>query len=360
MGRSEEEEVPVFEDGAFDIGSSDGSWRGKKLVGEEFLHQYVPTGEIKRHTMMELIDTIRVVGDDELQCSEWVEEPTLLLTRFEYANVFHTFTDFYSAYVASRVTGLPNRPHLVFIDGHCETQLQETWQVLFSSIKYAKHFSGPVCFHHAILTPLGYETAMFKGLTEKVDCHGASAHDLWQHPDDQRTARLSEFGEMIRAAFGFPVDRHRIFKPTSSHNILFVRREDYLAHPRHHGRIQTRLHNEAEVFEAVNSWASNQQEYKLNVINGRFAHMPMKDQVRAIQDASVIIGAHGAALTQIVSAEPKTIVLEIVAYKFRRPHFALIAQWKGLKYHPIYLGGSYARPQVVIDELHKIVRSLEW
>lgn len=45
------------------------------------------------------------------------------MTRFEYANLFHTFTDWYSAYVASRVTGLPNRPHLVFVDGHCEVCL---------------------------------------------------------------------------------------------------------------------------------------------------------------------------------------------------------------------------------------------
>jgi hypothetical protein len=50
---------------------------------------------------------------------QWVEEPTLLVTRFEYANLFHTITDWYSAYVSSRVTGLPNRPKLVFVDGHC-------------------------------------------------------------------------------------------------------------------------------------------------------------------------------------------------------------------------------------------------
>lgn len=51
-------------------------------------------------------------------CLQWIEEPTLLVTRFEYANLFHTITDWYSAYVASRVTDLPYRPHLIFVDGH--------------------------------------------------------------------------------------------------------------------------------------------------------------------------------------------------------------------------------------------------
>ncbi|KAM5582456.1 hypothetical protein ABKV19_002730 [Rosa sericea] len=132
-------------------------------------------------------------------------------------------------------------------DGHCKTQLEETWKALFSSLRYAKSFSGPVCFRHAIISPLGYETAWFKGLTEDIKCEGASAPELWQHPDDQKTARLSEFGEMIRAAFGIPVQRQHIEKQASGLNILFVRREDYLPHPRHGGRVESRLSNEQEV-----------------------------------------------------------------------------------------------------------------
>lgn len=206
--------------------------------------------------------------------------------------------------------------------------------------------------------PLGYETALFKGLSENINCHGASAPDLWQNPDDLKTARLSEFGEMIRAAFGFPIGRRRVLKPISGHNILFVRREDYLAHPRHGGKIESRLSNEQEVFDSLKYWASNYSECKINLVNGLFAHMPMKEQVRAIQDASVIVGAHGAGLTHIISARPNTVILEIISSQFKRPHFALISQWKGLKYHAINLEGSYANPKVVIDQLNDIVKSL--
>ncbi|XP_059281888.1 beta-1,2-xylosyltransferase [Lycium ferocissimum] len=358
IGRGEDEELPVFKEGAFEILVNDRKKIGKKLSDEEFLSKYLPEGAISRHTMRELVDSIRLVGADEFHCSEWIEEPSLLITRFEYANLFHTVTDWYSAYAASRVTGLPSRPHLVFVDGHCETQLEETWRALFSSLTYAKNFSGPVCFRHAILSPLGYETALFKGLTEHIDCSGASAHDLWQNPDDKKTARLSEFGEMIRAAFGFPVDRQNIPRTATGPNVLFVRREDYLAHPRHGGKVQSRLSNEQQVFDSIKSWAGNHTGCKLNVINGLFAHMSMKEQVRAIQDASVIVGAHGAGLTHIVSAAPKAVILEIISSEYRRPHFALIAQWKGLEYHPIYLQGGHADPPVVIDELSSILKSL--
>lgn len=57
-----------------------------------------------------------------------------MVTRFEYANMFHTVTDWYAAYVASRVTGLPNRPHLVFVDGHCMVRLLNFTSLLYCLI----------------------------------------------------------------------------------------------------------------------------------------------------------------------------------------------------------------------------------
>ncbi|KAI3928571.1 hypothetical protein MKW98_024172 [Papaver atlanticum] len=361
IGRGEEEELPTFEPGSFEIeAGNDQRVNGNELVSQEFLDQFVPEGVVVRHTMRSLLDSIRLVNSEEFKCSQWVEEPILLVTRFEYANLFHTVTDWYSAYAASRVTGVPIRPHLVFLDGHCKSQLEETWSALFSSLRYAKNFSGSVCFRHVILSPLGYETALFKGLTEVINCRGAEAHSLWQNPNDLKTARLTEFGEMIRASFGLPLEEIRVQKSqVPRHNVLFVRREDYLAHPRHDGRVESRLSNEQEVFDSLKVWIDNNSfGCEVNLVNGLFAHMHMKEQVRAIQDASVIIGAHGAGLTHIVAATSKAIILEIISSYFRRPHFALISQWRGLEYHAINLDGSSADPDVVIGHLRQILGSL--
>ncbi|KAG0468983.1 hypothetical protein HPP92_018311 [Vanilla planifolia] len=360
MGRSEEEELPKFENGSFEIegDGSEASGDDRRLVDEEFLDRYVPHGGVQFHTMRGLMESMRIVGPGELQCSQWIEEPTILVTRFEYANLFHTVTDWYSAYVSSRVTGSSSRPHLIFVDGHCKAPLEETWEALFSSVRYAKSFSTSVCFSHVILAPLGYETAMFKGLSEPFSCQGTSLNSLRESPEQQKTARLFEFGEMLRAAFDLPTDDGHPKKSSTTHNILFVRREDYLAHPRHHGKVQSRLTNEPEILAAVQNWAANNTKCSINVVNGLFAHMSIREQFRAIFDASVVVGAHGAGLTHLVSARSKSIVLEIISSQFRRPHFALISQWKGLEYHAINLAGSYARPEMVLDELGSIVRSL--
>ncbi|XP_025822531.1 beta-(1,2)-xylosyltransferase isoform X2 [Panicum hallii] len=327
MGRAEEEELPRYEPGALLV---EGPAAGKTapLVDTGLLNNYVPTGGIGMHTMRALLESARVVPPD------W-----------------------YSAYVSSRVTNLPNRPNVVFVDGHCKAQLEQTWEALFSSVTYAKNFSGPVCFRHAILSPLGYETAMFKGLSESFSCEGASAQSLQGKPDYDKTARLSEFGEMIVASFGLPQDDIMSSKKSKGLNVLFVRREDYLAHPRHSGKVESRLSNEREVYDAIDKWAKG-LKCKVNVVNGLFAHMNMKEQLHAILEASVVIGAHGAGLTHLVSATPDTRVLEIISSMYRRPHFALISQWKALEYHAINLPGSYARITDVISELSNILTGL--
>lgn len=360
MGRGEEDELPKYEPGAFEIeaGEEGAGHADRRVVDEEFLDRFVPRGGIQLHTMRALMGSMRLVDPGKLECTQWIDEPTILVTRFEYANLFHTVTDWYSAYVSSRVANLSNRPNVVFVDGHCKAQLEETWEAIFSSIRYAKSFSGPVCFRHAILSPLGYETAMFKGLTESISCQGAPAHILQENPEIQKTARLSEFGEMIRAAFGLLGDGNLSRKPSTGHNVLFVRREDYLAHPRHNGKVQSRLTNEQEVFDAIKNWADDHKKCKINVVNGLFAHMHLKEQLRAIQEASVVIGAHGAGLTWLVAATPDAKVLEIISSMYRRPHFALISEWKGLGYHAIHLPGSYAVPAEVIKNLGSIMGGL--
>ncbi|KVH99194.1 beta-(1,2)-xylosyltransferase-like [Cynara cardunculus var. scolymus] len=356
IGRKEDDELPKFEFGAFDLEVDEKLNSRKKLVDGSFLDQYLKKGSVPRHTVRELIDSMQLVGANEFKCSEWIEEPTLLVTRFEYANLFHTVTDWYSAYVSSRVTGLPIRPRLVFIDGHCLTPLDDTWKAMFSSLRYAKHFSGPVCFRHAILPPLGYETVLSRGLFEDLDCRGGSAHEVLQNPNEPITARISEFGDMIKAAFGLPLNKPH---PTSNHhNILFIRREGYLAHPRHGGTVQPRLENEQEVFDGLKKWASSHSKCKVNVINGILAHMPMKEQLRAIEEASIIMGAHGAGLTHIVSATQEAEIVELIGVEFMRPHYALISKWKGIKYHPMHLREAYAVPSEVIDKVSNILANL--
>lgn len=70
IGRGEEEELPNFKNGAFEIMVNERKKIGGKLVDEEFLNKYLPEGAISKHTMRELIDSIRLVSANEFHCDK--------------------------------------------------------------------------------------------------------------------------------------------------------------------------------------------------------------------------------------------------------------------------------------------------
>ncbi|KAI5066470.1 hypothetical protein GOP47_0019094 [Adiantum capillus-veneris] len=358
VGRTDAEELPSFSPGAFEIVVPAGrasDW----TISKELLDFILPQGHILDHRLRSLFSSIQTVSSDEINCSQTVKSSTLFITRYEYANLFHTATDWYSAYVASRVLSLAHHPNVIFVDGHCQSPMDDGWEALFSNITYAKSLADSVCFDHAVFTPLGYETAIFKGLNSGIPCKGCTAMELKQADDDRKTARLREFGEMFKSAFG--VENRRIKK---SLNILFVRRESYLAHPRHSGKPETRLRNEQELFNLMENWARlKSKEFgrlwsTINIVNGTLAHMKMKDQVQAVDDASVILGVHGAGLTHILFARPGTVILELLSPLFPRPHYSHISQWMGLDYQSITMASTAADCQEVLKQLSTILESL--
>lgn len=45
--------------------------------------------------------------------------------------------------------------HVVFLDGHNASPMDDGWAGLVLSVNYAKHFEGPTCFAAAVFVPYG-------------------------------------------------------------------------------------------------------------------------------------------------------------------------------------------------------------
>jgi glycoprotein 2-beta-D-xylosyltransferase len=87
MGRKEEEELPAFRQGAFEVaeevssrlgfkrhrrfgGGEGGSAVSRRLVNDEMLNEYMQEGGIDRHTMRDLVASIRAVDTNDFVCEE--------------------------------------------------------------------------------------------------------------------------------------------------------------------------------------------------------------------------------------------------------------------------------------------------
>lgn len=240
MGRKEEEELPQFRTGAFELlvgggldspdddralkdnaflkvaaspgeatlaraGDASGSI-GKALIasgGEldvTLSRSHVYTHAALTHTEVVQLGHVGGLATSPANTRGVVQVagsrfPVLLTTRMEYANLFHTSTDWYNVWAAARLAGLvptdsydpselqgltleaaaaeaasprPRTPripaHVLFLDGHNDSPMDSGWRGAFLSVNYAKHFPGPVLFRSAVFAPFGYKAAISEGI----------------------------------------------------------------------------------------------------------------------------------------------------------------------------------------------------
>lgn len=237
--------------------------------------------------------------------------------------------------------------------------MDDAWKAMFSGVHFARHLTGPVCFDHLIFSPLGYNSPFFKGLDLDLSCRGCAPGDISENPRHS-TARVREFGEFFTAAF----NRSSETVPQTEVKVLFVRREDYLAHPRHTGKPESRLSNELEVLQALQSWASGRnsghKKPSITIVNGLLAHMTLDEQLKEVREASIIVGAHGAGMSHLLFCRPeKTAILELVSPYFVRPHFEVMSQWMGIEYHKIEMGSAAADCSEVTRRIDQIFLGLQ-
>lgn len=69
MGRNEEEELPYFTPGAFEVVVSEKEERGS-LFNRTMLERLMPVDNIHQHTMHHLFEQIRTIPMDEVTCAQ--------------------------------------------------------------------------------------------------------------------------------------------------------------------------------------------------------------------------------------------------------------------------------------------------
>ena len=209
----------------------------------------------------------------KLRISKVNKQFTLALTRFEYANLFHTVTDFYNAFLAMTFfKKTPEETAILLVDGHPKGSLDDTWSVLFNKVTRIGHVSNVTLYNEFVWVEQGYNSPMNNQKANSIPL-------------------VEEFRE-------FFLNRHEVDGKShnlncSSINLSFLWRRNYFAHPRNpSGQVSRKIKNEEQLVKYVSEkfMNVNVKAYQLDQFN-------MSMQLAIISKTDILVGMHGAGLT---------------------------------------------------------------
>jgi glycoprotein 2-beta-D-xylosyltransferase len=261
----------------------------------------------KNH-MNSWITSIKLVK--ELNKSADLEkEFTLAIQRYEYANLYHSMTDFYNTFLMMRFFNrTPSNTKILIIDGHPNGLLDSIWSVLFDDVQRAGHMKRPTRFKELVWAMQSYNSPMVR--------HRSPGLPL-----------VEDFSQFFLTRYNI-ISQHTLH--CDQFNVLFVWRRDYVSHPRNpKGKITRKIKNEVELIDTIKSKYPN-----FTVRGVQIDLFDMKKQLKLIASTDVLIGMHGAGLSHTLFLPKHAGLIEFYPtyWSIGNIHFRAMAKWRNLHY----------------------------
>ena len=230
--------------------------------------------------------------------------------RYEYANLYHTMTDWYNVFLVATLVKVPMANISVLLMGNkAHGHLEATWTSLFGPVLYSQNLSKPTQIPRLAWSIIGYESPInYHGLDKLPFLNEFVNFFLRQH-SIQSTKQLN----------------------CDSVSILFLWRRDYIAHSNNPtGSISRKIKNEEELIEHFSKLYP-----RADVKGVQLDTLSFKEQLEIITQTDILLSMHGAGLSHILFLPPHAGVVEMFPtywLKYGMNHFRTMARWKGLHY----------------------------
>jgi glycoprotein 2-beta-D-xylosyltransferase len=319
-----------------------------------------------------------------ISCDSWLETPTILVTRYEFANLFHSLTLWYNIFQAQHLFNMHETAEnstiyteidVIFLDAHSASALDPIWTNLFHSVRYLRHFEArKLCFRRALLIAPGYKSAIGVPMmnSKKSNCYNSKflqdfSNNLLSTFNVPRLKWAGNeknkliFAENAISPDGAPkadeileiIDTegttHQITLNPDTKLAIYIARRDYIAHPRSPATksVQRQLANEQQ-FNALCVQLFSPLNFTFLSLD--YAQLPLRSQIILYHYSSFVISLHGAALAHVVSANPNTVTVEMRPASYAgRLTFQYLSQWLNRDYAQFAIPPGKAKEQVLFE-----------
>lgn len=267
------------------------------------------------NSWMEKIESIDSIGYDKLVAEgakhKIIDKLTVAVLRYEYANLYHTLTDWYNIFILTKLLNEPiDEVSVILFDRSVKGHLDETWTTLFKNVIFRHNLTETTFYNKLAWNILGYESP--------INFH--ATHTL---------PYLLDFHD-------FFIRRHGIHEAKSLDcaqlTITFIWRRDYVAHPGNPtGLISRKVKNEEELISHL------LEAFPHVLVKGiQLDQHSMKEQLEVITKTDILISMHGAGLSHILFLPHHAGVVELFPFYWKKyfgaSHFRAMAYWRKLKY----------------------------
>lgn len=303
MGRQEAVELPIYQKGAF-------STRPKPKFE-------VPTEyRVGLHYLEDVLNNMKYPtqknkGKFDSNCVETREGTTLIVTRYEYVNLYHTLTDWWNAFftMTQAQKNRKEKVRLLFLDGHAQGNLDSVWKDVFGPYEYVQHLpSGGVCFERAVFIPPGYLSTLFPD-ADIMRRRRCPLHHL-----------ADEFSSYFLKSYGLEQ-----IKPIPG-KVVIIDRRPYISHPR------SKPGNFARVTQNMKDLKKLLRKHPkvTSVELVRLESMKFAEQIRTIRQAQILIGNHGAGLSLLMFMDQQRSPKVLELATDYRDFFMYLSDWKNI------------------------------
>ena len=235
-----------------------------------------------------------------------IENATIFVKRYEYVDFYRTMTDLYNAFLMVTIFKLePESTNIVWVDAHPKGLLDATWHTLFGKVIRAGEITQPT---------------LFKTLVWNMMCDNSPISDF--HVNWETVPLIEEFREFFLTHHG--ISPYRAMN-CSSVKISLIWRRDMVTHPRNpSGKVDRKIKNEIEIITSL------QTAFPHHTIKGMtLALSPMKEQLKYVTEADILIGMHGTELTHALFLHKHAAIVELQESRGVLNYWAF-AKWRKL------------------------------
>ncbi|XP_067667635.1 uncharacterized protein [Haliotis asinina] len=281
-------------------------------------------------SVYDVTKAIIVSNTTELEYMECLEGLTVGIVRSDYANIYWTIIELYSAYLNVReMNRAAADTTILILDAHPTTGLDGLWELLFKKVVRIGWMKSTTLLKELALVPELKHVPIVRGIKPI------------RYIDDFR------YEVSHRAGFqGRTIDCDRI-------KITIVLRRNYIAHPRNvKGTIKRQFNNSDELLQTLKNTfpESHVQAIALETLT-------IREQIQLMTETDILIGVHGAGLALSLFQVPGTGLIELFPYEYKRHrnnHMEHLAVWSGKLYNSWYSNNRFATtvhvpPRVLTD-----------